>query len=198
MGESRSELGIWSELVRRIDPEKHATYFEGWTRRRRSRRSSRPGDFEGGPTQGITLEQLKAGPVRLNVPDPDIPFLAQVDDLAPFPPPSPPSPIEATQVFLPTRRIELYKEEDRFLELGEQVVTYKDPYDDGVHDPAEFPLALLIAALEVADPLDLLEQRLARGDPRRPPQVLIEPGRRRRPRHRRRRRDRGLQLARVG
>ncbi len=46
-------------------------------------------------------------------------------------------------MFLPTRRIELYKEEDRFLELGEQVVTYKDPYDDGVHDPAEYPLTLL-------------------------------------------------------
>lgn len=143
VGESRSELEIWSELVRRIDPEKHAAYFEGWDAEKAIEAVLAAGDFEGGPTQGITLEQLKAGPVRLHAPDPDIPFLAQVNDLAPFPPPSPPSPIEATQVFLPTRRIELYKEEDRFLELAEQVVTHKDPHDDGVHDPAEFPLRLL-------------------------------------------------------
>jgi anaerobic dimethyl sulfoxide reductase subunit A len=143
VGESRSELAIWSELVKRIDPEKHATYFEGWDEEKAIETILSAGDFEGGPTQGITLDQLKVGPVRLNVPDPDIPFLAQVEGLAPFPPPSPPSPIEATQVFLPTRRIELYKEEDRFLELGEEVVTFKDPHDDGVHDPADFPLTLL-------------------------------------------------------
>jgi anaerobic selenocysteine-containing dehydrogenase len=46
-------------------------------------------------------------------------------------------------VFLPTRRIELYKEEDAFLALGETVATFKDPHDDGVHDPAEYPLTLL-------------------------------------------------------
>jgi anaerobic selenocysteine-containing dehydrogenase len=143
VGESRSELWMWSELVKRIDEETWKTYFEGWDEEKAIETILAAGDFAGGPTEGITLEQLKAGPVRLRVPDPDIPFLAQVNDLVPFPPPSPPSPIEATQVFLPTRRIELYKEEDRFLELGEQVVTHKDPYDDGVHDPAEFPLRLL-------------------------------------------------------
>ena len=143
VGESRPELWIWAELVRRIDPERHATYFDGWDEERAIEAILAAGDVEGGPTQGVTLEQLKAGPVRLNVPDPDVPFLAQVQKLAPFPPISPPSPIEATQVFLPTRRIELYKEEDRFLELGEQVVTFKDPHDDGVHDPAEYPLTLL-------------------------------------------------------
>jgi anaerobic selenocysteine-containing dehydrogenase len=77
------------------------------------------------------------------VPDPDIPFLDQIEGLAPFPPVSLPAPIEATQVFLPTRRIELYKEEDRFRELGETVATHKDPFDDGVHDAAEYPLRLL-------------------------------------------------------
>jgi anaerobic selenocysteine-containing dehydrogenase len=143
VGESRSELWIWSELVKRIDRAAWASYFEGWDEERAIESILAAGDVPGGPTEGITLEQLKDGPVRLRVPDPDIPFLAQIRDLAPFPPPSPPSPIEATQVFLPTRRIELYKEEDRFLELGEQVVTFKDPFDDGVHDPAGFPLRLL-------------------------------------------------------
>ena len=32
------------------------------------------------------LEQLKAGPVRLKVPDPDVPFAAQVQNRTPFPP----------------------------------------------------------------------------------------------------------------
>ena len=81
--------------------------------------------------------------MRLNVPDPDVPFLAQIEDLEPFPPVSMPAPIELTEVFLPTRRIELYKEEDRFLELGEHVVTHKEPYDDGDNDPGEYPLVLL-------------------------------------------------------
>jgi anaerobic selenocysteine-containing dehydrogenase len=143
VGESKGELEIWSELVRRIDPEVHARYFDGWDEERAIEAILAAGDFDGGPTHGITLDQLKSGPVRLSVRDPDIPFVSQIEDLVPFPPPSPPAPIEATQVFLPTRRIELYKEEDRFLELGEQVVTFKDPHDDGVHDPAGFPLTLL-------------------------------------------------------
>jgi anaerobic selenocysteine-containing dehydrogenase len=143
IGESRSELEIWSELVKRIDPDLWKRHFEGWDADRAIETILEAGGFEGGPTEGITLEQLRKGPVRLRVPDPDIPFLKQVNDLEPFPPPSPPADISATQVFLPTRRIELYKEEDRFLEAGEQVVTHKDPYDDGVHDPAEYPLTLL-------------------------------------------------------
>jgi anaerobic selenocysteine-containing dehydrogenase len=143
VGESRSELDIWSELVRRIDPEKHAAFFEGQTEETAIEMMLAAGDFPGGPTEGMTLERLRQGPVRLNVPDPDVAFKEQIEDLVPFPPVSLPAPIEATQVFLPTRRIELYKEEDRFLELGEQVVTHKEPYDDGVHDPAEYPLTLL-------------------------------------------------------
>jgi len=143
VGEARSELDIWSELVRRIDPEKWRRYFRDVDEEGAIRMMLAAGDDPGGPTEGITLEQLREGPVRLRVPDPDIPFKAQIEDLAPFPPVSLPAPIEATQVFLPTRRIELYKEEDRFLELGEQVATHKDPYDDGVHDPAEYPLRLL-------------------------------------------------------
>ncbi|GIU96201.1 MAG: molybdopterin oxidoreductase [Actinomycetota bacterium] len=143
VGEARSELDIWSELVRRIDPETWRRYFRDVDEEGAIRMMLAAGDGPGGPTEGITLERLREGPVRLRVPDPDVPFKAQIEDLAPFPPVSLPAPIEATQVFLPTRRIELYKEEDRFLELGEQVATHKDPYDDGVHDPAEYPLRLL-------------------------------------------------------
>ncbi|NMC72153.1 MAG: molybdopterin-dependent oxidoreductase [Myxococcales bacterium] len=142
-GEARSELEIWSELVRRIDPEQWRRYFQGEDEESAIRTMLAAGDYPGGPTEGITLEQLRQGPVRLRVPDPDIPFLEQIEARRPFPPASLPAPIEATQVFLPTRRIELYKEERRFLELGEQVVTHKDPHDDGVHDPVRYPLRLL-------------------------------------------------------
>lgn len=143
VGESRSELWMWQEIVKRMDPETYERYFEGLTEDDAIEMMLAAGAFEGGPTEGITLEQLRKGPVRMSVPDPDIPFLKQIEDLQPFPPVSLPAPIEATQVFLPTRRIELYKEEDRFLEAGEQVVTHKDPYDDGVHDPAEYPMVVL-------------------------------------------------------
>jgi len=138
VGESRSELWIWREIVRRIAPDLAAQYFEVTEDEAIEMILA-----EGGPAEGITLEQLKAGPVRLKVPDPDIPFLDQIERLEPFPPRSLPATIEQTAAFIPTRRIEFYKEEDRFLELGEQVPVYKEPYDDGVHDPARYPLVLL-------------------------------------------------------
>jgi len=143
VGEARDELDIWSELVRRIDPAAWRRYFEGLRADDAIEMMLAAGDVPGGITEGITLSALREGPVRLRVPDPDVPFLAQIRDLEPFPPPSPPADLEQTAVFLPTRRIELYKEEERFRELGETVATYRDPYDDGVHDPATYPLRLL-------------------------------------------------------
>ena len=142
VGESRSELDMWREIVRRIDPAMAAEYFDV-SEDDAIRMILEAGAEPGGPTQGITLEQLREGPVRLNVPDPDIPFLAQINDLEPFPPRSLPASLEATAKFLPTRRIEFYKEEDRFQELGEAVPVYRDARDDGVHDPAEYPFVLL-------------------------------------------------------
>ncbi|NJD27946.1 MAG: molybdopterin oxidoreductase, partial [Chloroflexi bacterium] len=142
VGESRSELDIWRELVRRIDPAKAAEFFD-LDAETAIEAILAAGAGPGGPTEGITLADLQAGPVRLRVPDPDIPFLDQVDRLVPFPPRSLPAPLEATAAFLPTRRIEFYKEEPRFRELGETVPTYKPPFDDGVHAPAEWPLRLL-------------------------------------------------------
>jgi len=141
VGESRSEVAIWRELVLRIAPDS-AKHFE-MTEEEAISAILEAGGGPGGPTEGITLEQLQAGPVRLNVPDPDIPFIAQVERFEPFPPRSLPVPLEATATFIPTRRIEFYKEEDRFLELGEQVPTWKPPYDDGVHDVVDYPLMLL-------------------------------------------------------
>lgn len=138
VGESRSELDIWKELIRRIDPAKFEEFWqidaEGAIRLMLA---------EGGPTEGITYEQLQQGPVRLNVADPDIPFLAQIERFEPFPPVSLPAAIEKTAVFVPTGRIEFYKEEDQFLAAGEQVPTYKPPFDDAANPPEQYPLRLL-------------------------------------------------------
>ena len=142
VGEARSELWIWRELMRRIAPDLAAEYFE-MSEDDAIRAILEAGGGPGGPTEGITLEQLQAGPVRLNVPDPDIAFVNQVRDRTPFPPRSLPAPLEKTAEFIPTRRIEFYKEDDRFIELGETVPTYRPPYDDGIHDPTTYPLTLL-------------------------------------------------------
>jgi anaerobic selenocysteine-containing dehydrogenase len=138
IGESRTELWMWREIVRRIDPALAEQYFD----------LDEDDAIEmilaaGGPTEGITLDQLEAGPVRLKVPDPDVAFVAQIRDLEPFPPVSLPAPIEATRAFVPTGRIEFYKDEDLFLELGEQVPTYRPPYDDGEQSTDRYPLRLL-------------------------------------------------------
>jgi anaerobic selenocysteine-containing dehydrogenase len=138
VGESRSELDIWKELIRRIDPAKYEQFWQV-----DAEDAIRMMLAEGGPTEGITYEQLQQGPVRLNVADPDIPFLAQIRDLEPFPPVSLPAAIEKTSEFVPTGRIEFYKDEDQFLAAGEQVPTYKPPFDDEVNPPSEFPLRLL-------------------------------------------------------
>jgi anaerobic selenocysteine-containing dehydrogenase len=142
VGESRSELWMWREIIRRIDPAAAEAHF-ALDEDAAIELILAAGGEPGGPTEGITLEQLKAGPVRLNVPDPDIPFTGQIERLEPFPPRSLPAPLEATAAFIPTRRIEFYKEEDRFLELGEAVPTHKAPHDDAVHPAAEYPLYLL-------------------------------------------------------
>lgn len=142
VGESRSELWMWREIVRRIAPDKAAEFFE-MDEEAAIEAILEAGGKEGGPTEGITLDMLKEGPVRLNVPDPDIPFGKQIRDLVPFPPRSLPAKLEQTAPFVPTGRIEFYKEEDRFRELGETVPTYKPPFDDTVHDPATWPLNLL-------------------------------------------------------
>ncbi len=74
VGEARSELWIWRELMRRIAPDLAAEYFE-MSEDDAIRAILEAGGGPGGPTEGITLEQLQAGPVRLNVPDPDVAFV---------------------------------------------------------------------------------------------------------------------------
>ena len=191
VGESRPELWMWQEIVKRIDPALFEQYFD-----MTAEEAIEAILAQGGPTEGITLEQLQAGPVRLDVPDPDVAFVRQVEELVPFPPQSLPAPLEATAVFIPTRRAEFYKEEDRFLELGEAVPTYKPPHDDGVHDPGEYPIALLSPHSKwrihssYANVAWLNEITGGRAP------VLLQPGHRGRARHRGGRPRRAAQLAR--
>ncbi len=138
VGESRTELWMWREIIRRIDP----ALAEGWFEVTEDEAIEMILDG-GGPAEGITLADLEAGPVRLKVPDPEVAFLEQIRDLKPFPPQSLPAPVEKTREFVPTGRIEFYKDHDRFLEMGEQVPTYRPPYDDGEQDPERYPLRLL-------------------------------------------------------
>lgn len=143
VGQSRDELWMWTQIVGRIAPDLAAEYFEPYDAEDAIRMILAAGDTPDGPSRGMTLEKLQEGPLRLNVPDPEVAFLAQIRDLEPFPPRSLPTPLEATQRFVPTGRIEFYKEEDRFLAMGEAVPTHLEPHDDGVHDPARYPLTLL-------------------------------------------------------
>jgi anaerobic selenocysteine-containing dehydrogenase len=138
IGDSRTELWMWREIIRRIDPAMAEEWFDV-TEDDAIRMMLEPG----GPTEGITLEQLEAGPVRLNVPDPDVAFVEQIRDLVPFPPESLPAPLEKTREFVPTGRIEFYKDEDLFLELEEQVPTYRPPYDEQTQSAETYPLRLL-------------------------------------------------------
>jgi anaerobic selenocysteine-containing dehydrogenase len=138
IGESRTELWMWREIIRRIDPQMAKDHFDV-----DEDDAIRMILDAGGPTEGITIDQLESGPVRLNVPDPDVAFVEQIQDRKPFPPVSLPAPLEVTRAFVPTGRIEFYKDEDLFLEVGEQVPTYRPPFDDGAQSTERYPLRLL-------------------------------------------------------
>jgi anaerobic selenocysteine-containing dehydrogenase len=143
VGESRDELWMWQQIIRRIDPQLAEEHFLPHSAEDAVEMILAAGDREDGPTRGMTLAGLREGPMRLNVPDPEVAFQQQIEDLVPFPPRSLPTPLAVTQRFVPTGHIEFYKEEQRFLERGEAVPTHLDPYDDGIHDPAAYPLTLL-------------------------------------------------------
>jgi anaerobic selenocysteine-containing dehydrogenase len=142
VGESRTELWIWRELMRRLAPDLAREHFE-MSEEEAIKAILAAGGTAGGPTEGITLEQLEAGPVRLRVPDPDVAFVDQVRNRTPFPPRSLPAALDATAAFIPTRRIEFYKDADRFIQRKETVPAYLPPFDDTVHDPRTWPLTLL-------------------------------------------------------
>ena len=84
--------------------------------------------------EGITVDRiLKEKAVRLNLPAPgkrQIPFWEQINEKKPFPPPSYPVPLPKTARFVKSGRIEFYKDEDVFIDLGETLPVHKDPFVD--------------------------------------------------------------------
>jgi anaerobic selenocysteine-containing dehydrogenase len=104
----------------------------------------------GGPqVQDMSVDMLKKGPVRLNLPTPNkrqIMFYEQIAGLKPFPPVSYPAPLPKTARFVKSGRIEFYKDEDVFIDTGETLPMHKDPFVDtenkaaGVKDKYKFAL----------------------------------------------------------
>lgn len=87
----------------------------------------------GSLVEGITVELLKNGPVRLNLPTPNrrqLVFYEQIQEFKPFPPVSFPAPLPKTARFVKSGRIEFYKDEDVFIDLEETLPIHKDPLKD--------------------------------------------------------------------
>ena len=105
----------------------------------------------GGPmVNQITIEQLREGPVRMNLPTPDnrqIPFWEQIHQGHPFPPVSYPVPLGKTARFVRSGRIEFYKDEDVFIDQGEVLPVHKDPFvETEYRNPADrqkYPFAYI-------------------------------------------------------
>jgi len=130
--ESRTAIWLARELAKRLDPDFERFFYPELDEDAAAERVTELLLATGGPeTEGITLEMLKKGPVRLHSEAPgdrQVPFYAQVHHRVPFPPRSYPAPLPATARFVKSGRIEFYKDEDLFLELGEQLPVSKETF----------------------------------------------------------------------
>ncbi|MBX7131082.1 MAG: molybdopterin-dependent oxidoreductase [Fimbriimonadaceae bacterium] len=136
--DSRTELWMCKEILRRVDP---ALYKQI--------------DFDepeiiamllengGKETAGITYEQLQQGPVRLNVHDPEVGCDEQFLEHKPFPPRAYPFPEGVQREFLKTGRMEFYKEEDVFRRIGEEVPVFKGAFSHLPLEDQELPLCIV-------------------------------------------------------
>ncbi|MGI9862244.1 molybdopterin-dependent oxidoreductase [Moorella naiadis] len=132
--ESHSELWMARELARRLNPGFEQHFFPGLDENAAAEKAIELLLAKGGPpVAGITLDQLKKGPVRVHSEAPgdrQIPFYEQVQFKKPFPPISRPAALAATARFVKSGRIEFYKEEDTFIRLGETLPVHKPPFNE--------------------------------------------------------------------
>lgn len=132
--EGKPELWIIRELARRLNSEFEKYFFPGLEPDAAAEKVIELLLKTGGPTvEGITLEQLKRGPVRLNlgtVGNRQIPFHEQITQKQPFPPVSLPAKIDQTAQFVKSGRIEFYKDEDIMLQSGEALPVHKPPFEE--------------------------------------------------------------------
>lgn len=153
-GIARPELWTCKELACRIDPSVADMWpeFEPEEAEAAAEEVLRTLLENGGETiDHITVEDLKAGPCKLahsNPGEKKIPFWEQIHEGLPFPTVSRPNALDATAKFVKSGRIEFYKDEDRFLEMGEQLPCYKPAFEDTEYaaDPEareKYPFAYL-------------------------------------------------------
>lgn len=132
--EGKPELWIMRELAKRLNPEFEKYFYPGLDPDQAAEEVIKLMLKTGGPTvEGITLEQLKKGPVRLKSEVPgnrQIPFYEQIQLKRPFPPESLPVKLEQTAQFVKSGRIEFYKDEDIFLQAGEALPVHKPPFEE--------------------------------------------------------------------
>lgn len=135
---SRTEFWIARELVRRVDPTL-LKYFDvdEWTAIQKML------DGGGKEVEGITIEQLKEGPVRLKVHDPEVGCDEQFHDFKLFPPRAYPFPEGSQREFLKTGRMEFYKEEDAFTKLGENLPVYKAGFSHLPDEDQKLPFCIM-------------------------------------------------------
>ncbi len=130
--ESKTGLWVCRELAKRLNPEWEKRYYPELDENAAAIEVTKMLLANGGmETKGITWEMLQKGPVRLHSDAPgdrQVPFYTQVHDRVPFPPRSYPAPLKATAKFLRSGRIEFYKDEDLFLETGEQLPVQKETF----------------------------------------------------------------------
>lgn len=137
--EAKTEFWMMKELAKRLNPE-WESYFSMSEEETIDYILQNGGHF----AEGITLEALKKGPVRLaNLPNPDVPLYENIHERIPFPPHAYPHREGAQKPFLPTGRIEFYKEEKTFHELGETLPTYKNAYTHLSKEERRYPLAFV-------------------------------------------------------
>lgn len=132
--ESKTELYMFRELAKRLNPDFEKEFYPNLNEEEASLKIIdtllKTGGYE---TEGITLDMLKKGPVRLRSHAPNnrqIPFYEMIENRLPFPPPSYPAPIGKTAQFVKSGRIEFYKDEDLFIETGENLPVYKETFVD--------------------------------------------------------------------
>lgn len=132
--EGKSELWMARELAKRINPDFEKYFFPDLDENAAAEKVIELLLQTGGPSvAGITLDQLKNGPVRLKSEVPgnrQIPFYEQIQHKKPFPPVSLPAKLEQTAQFVKSGRIEFYKDEDLMLQAGEALPVHKPPFEE--------------------------------------------------------------------
>lgn len=135
-GDVRQEIWICKELATRINPDL-ADQWPEFDWEQSSEIAEEVGSMllkEGGSTvEHITWDELKKGPAAMAHANPGqkkIPFWSQIHEGMPFPTQSLPNALDVTAKFVRSGRIEFYREEPTFLELGEQLPTYKPAFED--------------------------------------------------------------------